>query len=177
MNGEKVVESGVEVIENTVSDDESSPPRSVFCLKKENFQQIKAIEETEDCFILDFDPFDSIDVSKLSIAKNDDNIDVCFLAQKGQIACRDYPHARHLCSKFPFATTPHHTHCELCYCYVCDTAAPCSLWNAPIMAHCDATEEEFWKGHYEMDLSQLNERVRVATISGGTTLQLECFLC
>jgi hypothetical protein len=29
-----------------------------------------------------------------------------------QVACRDFPHARHACAKYPFASTPHHSHCE-----------------------------------------------------------------
>lgn len=29
------------------------------------------------------------------------------------MACRDYPHSRHLCLKFPFHTTPHESYCEL----------------------------------------------------------------
>lgn len=29
-----------------------------------------------------------------------------------QIACRDYPHPRHLCVKHPFSSTPHDRHCD-----------------------------------------------------------------
>lgn len=29
-----------------------------------------------------------------------------------QVACRDYPHARHLCAKYPFSSTPHERHCD-----------------------------------------------------------------
>jgi hypothetical protein len=29
-----------------------------------------------------------------------------------QIACRDYPHPRHLCAKHPFSSTPHDRHCD-----------------------------------------------------------------
>ncbi|XP_044512072.1 uncharacterized protein LOC123230039 isoform X2 [Mangifera indica] len=57
---------------------------------------------------------------------------------------RDYPHSRHLCLKYPFETTPHENFCELCYCYVCDLAAPCNFWTEAEaeaeMGHCHASE-------------------------------------
>ncbi|KAE9587278.1 hypothetical protein Lalb_Chr23g0271971 [Lupinus albus] len=56
------------------------------------------------------------------------------------VACRDFPHSRHLCSKFPFKTTPHVRHCEMCYCYVCDTSAPCMYWTL----HCNAENVGCW---------------------------------
>ncbi|XP_042474995.1 uncharacterized protein LOC122057066 isoform X2 [Macadamia integrifolia] len=63
-----------------------------------------------------------------------------------QVACRDYPHSRHLCAKYPFNKTPHEDYCEQCFCYVCDTIAPCKSWKKPGGGHCDATEhEELWK--------------------------------
>ncbi|XP_019106431.2 uncharacterized protein LOC104899316 isoform X2 [Beta vulgaris subsp. vulgaris] len=64
------------------------------------------------------------------------------------VACRDYPHARHLCAKFPFSSTSHESRCDLCHCYVCDSLAPCSLWGSGVSSidHCHATDkEEFWK--------------------------------
>ncbi|KAK4366146.1 hypothetical protein RND71_014026 [Anisodus tanguticus] len=64
------------------------------------------------------------------------------------IACRDYPHPRHLCAKFPFGSTPHERHCDQCHCYVCDTLAPCVYWSTGIssVAHCHATDKDkFWK--------------------------------
>lgn len=30
-----------------------------------------------------------------------------------QVACRDYPHSRHLCLKFPFNKTSHESHCDM----------------------------------------------------------------
>ncbi|KAJ8558202.1 hypothetical protein K7X08_004968 [Anisodus acutangulus] len=66
----------------------------------------------------------------------------------GLIACRDYPHPRHLCAKFPFGSTPHERHCDQCHCYVCDTLAPCVYWGTGIssVAHCHATDKDkFWK--------------------------------
>ncbi|VAH05581.1 unnamed protein product [Triticum turgidum subsp. durum] len=64
-----------------------------------------------------------------------------------QVACRDFPHARYLCVKFPFATTPHEKHCEQCYCFVCDVAAPCATWRGHAMyGHCHASDQDkIWK--------------------------------
>ncbi|WJX40643.1 hypothetical protein P8452_28096 [Trifolium repens] len=120
---------------------EETPIRAVVCLKRK--EDVKRFEETEECFILDFDPFDSIDLSKLSLENknnndHDDTSDISIVAAKGQVACRDYPHARHLCGKFPFTTTPHESFCEKCYCYVCDSVAPCKYWTDSYDAHCDA---------------------------------------
>uniref|UniRef100_A0A2N9F925 DEAD-box RNA helicase Q domain-containing protein n=1 Tax=Fagus sylvatica TaxID=28930 RepID=A0A2N9F925_FAGSY len=90
-------------------EDESPIKTPIFCVKRD--ADIKRIEEIEDCFILDFDPFDSIDLSKLSIT--DAHSELSVVAEKGQVACRDYPHSRHLCLKFPFETTPHENYCKL----------------------------------------------------------------
>lgn len=89
------------------------------------------------------------------------------------MACRDYPHSRHLCLKYPFDTTPHENFCHMvssisikitplgsnnkvvdcwffnwfqCYCYVCDSVAPCKYWEDPKSAHCHASEHiDAWK--------------------------------
>ncbi|KAL9237469.1 hypothetical protein vseg_012012 [Gypsophila vaccaria] len=130
-------------------DDEESPIRAIFCLKNKA-QNMRKIEEVEDCFILDFDPnetrheFDFIR-SKSDHLSSDDN-DVCLVFEKGQVACRDYPHPRHLCVKFPFEKTPHDSHCHMCFCYICETTAPCKEWTKGLK-HCDATSDgdKFWK--------------------------------
>ncbi|VVA11399.1 PREDICTED: RPM1 interacting [Prunus dulcis] len=122
-------------------EEDGSPIRHILCVK--NKVDVKQFEEVDDCFILDFDPFEPIQLSKLSVSDNfaghnaPESPDVAVVAEKGQVACRDYPHSRHLCLKFPFETTPHESYCELCYCYVCDSAAPCVLWK---LAHCHASE-------------------------------------
>ncbi|KAJ0086276.1 hypothetical protein Patl1_08027 [Pistacia atlantica] len=71
---------------------------------------LKSFEEKEDCFILDFNPYESADFAHLSISKSHHhphNVqDISIIAEKGQVACRDYPHSRHLCLKLPFETTP-----------------------------------------------------------------------
>ncbi|KAJ7965231.1 28 kDa ribonucleoprotein, chloroplastic [Quillaja saponaria] len=130
------------------SESEESPFRAIICLK--NRDDVQRFEETEECFILDFDPFESVDLSKLSMKEKitvgdhdtntDNDSDLSVIAEKGQVACRDYPHSRHLCLKFPFETNPHESYCKLCYCYVCDSAAPCKYWTDPIIAHCHASE-------------------------------------
>ncbi|TYJ07625.1 hypothetical protein E1A91_A11G018100v1 [Gossypium mustelinum] len=130
---------------NEDPEDHQSPLRSIFCLKK--IVDMKRVEETEDCFILDFNPFNSIDIAKLSAVNDGDEADLSVVAEKGQVACRDYPHSRHLCLQFPFDTTPHDRHCHLCYCYVCDSAAPCEFW----VLHCDASEHvETWKSQRQV---------------------------
>lgn len=135
-------------------DEDGTPVRPVFCLKRNT--DLKHFEETEDCFILDFDPFESVGISKLSVSKTLDfadgaNNDISVIAEKGQVACRDYPHSRHLCVKFPFDTTSHEIYCELCYCYVCDLAAPCIFWTEPEPAHCHAAEHiGDWKSKRSM---------------------------
>ncbi|XP_043717649.1 uncharacterized protein LOC122665560 [Telopea speciosissima] len=118
---------------------------SIFCLK--NNASMKEIEEVEDCFILEFNPFEPIDLSK-KLSQNDhhtasDEQDLSVIAERGQVACRDYPHSRHHCVKFPFDKTPHESYCEQCYCYVCDVIAPCNFWIQPEQGHCHASEQEF----------------------------------
>lgn len=67
-------------------EEDGSPLRPIFCLKRENNADIKRVEETQDCFILDFDPFDSIDLSKLSVhADSDGASDLSVIAEKGQV--------------------------------------------------------------------------------------------
>ncbi|GAV84180.1 hypothetical protein CFOL_v3_27624 [Cephalotus follicularis] len=100
-----------------------------------------SFDDDDDCIILDADP-----EKPLLLANNDDvtdSDDLLILGHKGQIACRDYPHPRHLCAKYPFTSTPHEKHCDQCHCYVCDSLAPCCHWGTD---HCHATDkEETWK--------------------------------
>lgn len=104
-----------------------------------------------DCVVLDYNPFESI--VKLSLNNRDkeaeadadaDADDVTIISEKGQVACRDFPHSRHLCVKFPFDVTPHLSHCQQCYCYVCDCVAPCKFWTDNIGGHCHATRSSVW---------------------------------
>ncbi|TKY74006.1 31 kDa ribonucleoprotein [Spatholobus suberectus] len=126
---------------------DDSPIRAIACLNR--IDDMRRFEETEDCFILGFDPSStSVPLSCDSSAPHhhaEDDLSV--IAEKGQVACRDYPHSRHLCLKFPFKTTPHESYCEMCYCYVCDSAAPCKDWTG---WHCNAESGGFWKNERNM---------------------------
>lgn len=69
-------------------DEDGTPVRPVFCLKRNT--DLKHFEETEDCFILDFDPFESVGISKLSLSETLDfadgaNNDISVIAEKGQV--------------------------------------------------------------------------------------------
>lgn len=69
--------------------EEGTPLRPIFCLKKK--VNMKELEEREDCFILDFDPDESLDLSNLSVSKDPDvdSPDISVIAEKGQV--RFYP--------------------------------------------------------------------------------------
>ncbi|KAK2972797.1 hypothetical protein RJ640_028325 [Escallonia rubra] len=125
--------------------DPSTPPRPILCIKQR--VDMKKFEAQEDCFILEFDPYDSISIAKLSVTEDGHNADlpdISVVAEKGHVACRDYPHSRNVCAKHPFETTPHDRHCEMCYCFVCDIAAPCQHWTG-VSGHCHAIDNEAWK--------------------------------
>ncbi|XP_004502770.1 RPM1 interacting protein 13-like [Cicer arietinum] len=130
-----------------------SPIRAIACLKK--IDDIKRFEETDDCFILGFDPTDTTPISfdLSSKPNNKDSDDLCVLGEKGKIALRDYPHSRHLCLKFPFKTTSRESYCDKCYCYVCDSAAPCKYWT--LSRHCNAENIGSWNNQ-----RKLRQRVR-----------------
>ncbi|KAL4382996.1 hypothetical protein GQ457_15G025010 [Hibiscus cannabinus] len=101
--------------------------------------------EDDDCVVLEGDPEKVVtDVND----NHEDSDELLIVGQKGQVACRDFPHPRHDCAKFPFSSTSHEQHCELCHCFVCDIQAPCRYWGSGISNthHCHATDkEEFWK--------------------------------
>ncbi|CAH2077754.1 unnamed protein product [Thlaspi arvense] len=130
--------------EEEEEEEDGTPIRAIFCLKTR--QDMKIFEEKEDCFILDFDPNDSFDSRKLSFSDNpESDNDVAIIHEKGQVACRDFPHPRHLCLKYPFGSTNHALHCKQCFCYVCDLAAPCPHWTPSYEPHCEALENHRWK--------------------------------
>ncbi|KAF6989445.1 hypothetical protein CFC21_006778 [Triticum aestivum] len=101
----------------------------------------------EDCLILSADPLAANKARPVVVPAAADDEDLAVLAERGPVACRDFPHARYLCVKFPFATTPHEKHCEQCYCFVCDVAAPCATWRGHAMyGHCHASDQDkIWK--------------------------------
>ncbi|XP_021725694.1 uncharacterized protein LOC110692922 isoform X2 [Chenopodium quinoa] len=121
--------------------------RSIVCVK--NAEDVKKVEEVEDCFILEFDPNEPLNFSNLSLSDNNSE-DVSILAAKGQVACKDYPHPRHLCASYPIKTTLHENHCKMCYCYICEEPAPCDVWTGtsvnPFFRHCAAktTDSPLW---------------------------------
>ncbi|KAI3449838.1 hypothetical protein Pfo_006503 [Paulownia fortunei] len=104
----------------------------------------------DDCVVLDGDPDKSVVVvrGRADDVDDDDSDDLEIVGEKGEVACRDFPHPRHLCAKFLFASTPHEVHCGQCHCYVCDSLAPCSHWGTGISSidHCHASDkEEYWR--------------------------------
>ncbi|XP_010446514.1 PREDICTED: uncharacterized protein LOC104729276 [Camelina sativa] len=134
-------------METKVVKEDDTPLRGIFCLKRR--QDMKRFEETEDCFILEFDPFDSFDVKRLTFTDDDregGDKDLAIIHETGQVACRDYPHPRHLCLKFPFESTPKSSDCDLCYCYICDKPAPCAEWIVSRSQnwHCTAYDSALW---------------------------------
>ncbi|GER40713.1 28 kDa ribonucleoprotein [Striga asiatica] len=99
--------------------------------------------DDDDCVILDGEPNTSVE----AVVETGDD-DILVTREKGEIACRDFPHPRNLCATFPFTSTPHVRHCVQCYCFVCDTRAPCSRWGTgnSTTNHCHATsEDKHWK--------------------------------
>lgn len=121
--------------------------------KKPTSKSSSLVELDDDCVVLDHDPGKpKVDRNENPIARiengDDDSDDLLVVSETGQVACRDYPHPRHLCIKFPFSSTPNESHCNQCYCYVCDSLAPCLYWGngSATIDHCLATEKlEFWK--------------------------------
>ena len=108
--------------------DEPSPIRQHYVVNQA--KDVSRFEKVDDCFILGLEPNEEKQVDTAAAGSPD----IVVVAEKGQVACRDYPHPRHLCVKFPFQTTTHDKYCELCYCYVCDTAAPCKSWTSSSMS-------------------------------------------
>ncbi|XP_058085537.1 uncharacterized protein LOC131233002 isoform X2 [Magnolia sinica] len=74
-----------------------------------------------DCFILDFDPFEAINLSKKLVLEDSDDADeadeVSVVSERGP-----------------------------CYCYVCDEIAPCKDWEGVEQEHCQASDRDpKWK--------------------------------
>ncbi|CAA0833413.1 RPM1 interacting protein 13 [Striga hermonthica] len=133
----------------------------------------------DDCVVLEGDPDKPVvaEPTQKSIGVKvdgecDDGDDVEIVAEKGEVACRDFPHARHLCAKYLFASTGHQIHCSLCHCYVCDSVAPCLLWGTGLSSsdHCHATDkEEYWKAERERTKKGPNPAPAVAPLISNTT--------
>lgn len=70
--------------EEEEEEEEGTPLRAIFCLKTR--QDMKIFEEKEDCFILDFDPNESFDATKLSFSDNPEgDNEVEIIHEKGQV--------------------------------------------------------------------------------------------
>jgi len=67
------------------NEEDDTPLVGIFCLKTR--QDMKRFEETEDCFILDFDPFDSFDVKKLTFTDDvrEGDKDLSIIHETGQV--------------------------------------------------------------------------------------------
>ncbi|KAG2554882.1 uncharacterized protein LOC120648907 [Panicum virgatum] len=105
--------------------------------------------DDDDCVILDGDPDKPVAVAKEEGPRRDAAEDeLQIVAEKGELACRDFPHPRHLCAALPFSTSSHASHCTMCHCYVCDSPAPCTFWGKGTAHtdHCHATHKDAkWK--------------------------------
>ncbi|XP_020197400.1 uncharacterized protein [Aegilops tauschii subsp. strangulata] len=106
-------------------------------------------DDDDDCVILDGDPDKPLVVVKEEKpGKDGAEEDLQVLSEKGEVACRDFPHPRHLCARLPFGAGSHANHCTMCHCYVCDSRAPCPWWGKGTLPtdHCHATDkDEKWK--------------------------------
>ncbi|KAK1260893.1 hypothetical protein QJS04_geneDACA002292 [Acorus gramineus] len=141
----------VEKDRKVVSDNSDNGDLTIF---NEDFRYWKVEKERkvvsddgsdDDCVVLEGDPDGPV---KLDGDEESESDDLLIIAEKGQLACRDFPHSRHLCAKFPFSSTPHEKHCDLCHCYVCDSLAPCTNWGTGLSAsdHCHSTDgDSKWK--------------------------------
>ncbi|GFP82985.1 hypothetical protein PHJA_000441600 [Phtheirospermum japonicum] len=131
-----------------VSETFANPP------KKSRFESLKpsskVVDDDDDCVILDGDPDKPVVAAAVNCGvgyfwSHTSERHVFAVADHFKL---DFPHARHLCVKFLFASSPHATHCSQCHCYVCDSLAPCSHWGTGVSSidHCHATDkDEYWK--------------------------------
>ncbi|KAK2455209.1 GATA zinc finger domain-containing protein [Trifolium repens] len=139
------------------SDDESDADSDVVIIHENKPPELKSKsskdaddddddDDDDDCVVLEGDPENGVTSVDEEDSTGSDELVV--VGEKGQVACRDYPHARHLCAKFPFSSTPHEMHCGQCHCFVCDSLAPCIKWGTGISSsdHCHAHDKtEVWK--------------------------------
>jgi hypothetical protein len=89
---EGTIKTAVIEVESSPSPD-GTPIRPIFCLNKTNVENLRKLEETEDCFILDFDPseidtsirrFSTLSVYSFSDDDGDGG-DLSVVAEKGQV--------------------------------------------------------------------------------------------
>ncbi|KAK1698659.1 hypothetical protein QYE76_015356 [Lolium multiflorum] len=155
-------ESAPDVAEISSDEEDSPPVARDLCFDDQedlspvarNLQQ-KGMAGTidndgDDCVILDYDLHSTAAMKDKegSVGDGGSDDELQIVAEKGEVACRDFPHSRHLCSNMPFGTTSHQKHCTMCYCFVCDAPSPCSYWGKALSVddHCHATDKEIkWK--------------------------------
>ncbi|KAL1203091.1 RPM1 interacting protein 13 [Cardamine amara subsp. amara] len=126
-------------------------------LRLQKRQDMKIVQEQDECTILDFNPEEgelSSTADSPESDVDDDDDDVSITNEKGEVAS----HPRHLCSKFPFESTKPEKHCKQCYCFVCECAAPCPHWTCGYAQHCDAIDDERWR-HVRMYHQNLFEQL------------------
>ncbi|XP_058094883.1 uncharacterized protein LOC131240593 [Magnolia sinica] len=114
------------------------------CMASGMTKDVSGDDSDDDCLVLDADPDKPVSIED---DRGNGSDDLSIVSEKGQVACRDFPHPRHDCAKFPFDSTPHERHCHLCHCFVCDLLAPCLHWGTGISStdHCHSTnKEEVW---------------------------------
>uniref|UniRef100_A0A0E0K8M1 Uncharacterized protein n=1 Tax=Oryza punctata TaxID=4537 RepID=A0A0E0K8M1_ORYPU len=100
--------------------------------------------DDDDCVMLDSDPDKAVlVVNEQRPGQGGPEEELQIVSEKGELACRDFPHPRHLCVSMPF-TSSHADHCALCHCYVCDSPAPCAFWGKGTKPtdHCHATDKD-----------------------------------
>ncbi|KAK9282020.1 hypothetical protein L1049_004931 [Liquidambar formosana] len=124
---------------------EVNPPKQRLKSSSAVKSSSKDDDDDDDCVVLDGDPDNPVSMVNDAASGEDE---LLIVGEKGQIACKDFSHSRHDCANFPFSSTPHEKHCDMCHCYVCDLPAPCAHWGTGISSvdHCHATaKEEIWK--------------------------------
>ncbi|KAJ0989956.1 hypothetical protein J5N97_008312 [Dioscorea zingiberensis] len=104
--------------------------------------EVRTVEEKlrddDECCIIGHGP--SHEVMKMKTFREDEDEEISILSERGHVACRDFPHPRHLCVEYPFRKTSHEKYCAMCYCYICEVAAPCKSWTGK-SGHCHASDK------------------------------------
>lgn len=98
----------------------------------------------------DFKMFDNDPTGKQGVkweTNYDEEEEMVIVGERGALPLRDFAHARHDCTKYPFSTSARKDHCNKCHCFVCDCLAPCTSWGTGSKAedHCNASDgKEKW---------------------------------
>ncbi|XP_006651023.1 uncharacterized protein LOC102704601 [Oryza brachyantha] len=100
--------------------------------------------DDDNCVVLDGDPDKAVVVVNEERPGQADPEELQIISEKGELACRDFPHPRHLCVSMLFRTNSRAEYCAMCHCYVCDSPAPCAFWGSGTKPtdHCNATDKD-----------------------------------